>query len=162
MTLNIDLLNKALAVIEQRPANWDQGTWISRDSKKVPSAEDEWCGTTCCLAGHVALLSGEYQQGVTYISPDTGSWVSVPLTDPTFRKYAKADGPRSRFYFESVFIDSDGVEINDIEVPVRDLLGLTAQQSNHLFIDTAGQEWESAKEFTDYVRAYLGLADAPS
>jgi len=43
MSVNVELLKKTLAHIEAHPEEWNQL---------------EWCGTSCCFAGHAALLSG--------------------------------------------------------------------------------------------------------
>ena len=45
MNVNIELLDKALAYIDEHPEEWDQSTWD--------------CGTAACIAGHMARLSGE-------------------------------------------------------------------------------------------------------
>lgn len=44
MSVNVDLLRRTLAHIEQHPEEWDQGTWR--------------CGTAACFAGHAAILAG--------------------------------------------------------------------------------------------------------
>lgn len=45
--MNLDKLDAAIAYIEAHPGEHDQMTWL-----------EARCGTTACLAGHVALLNG--------------------------------------------------------------------------------------------------------
>jgi hypothetical protein len=47
--LNLPLLQKALDHIEAHPEEWNQGSW---------GQTVQGCGTTACLAGHIALLDG--------------------------------------------------------------------------------------------------------
>lgn len=56
---NVPLLQKALDHIEAYPEEWDQDTWGTRSS----------CGTTACLAGHIALLTG-WEPGNAHTTPD--------------------------------------------------------------------------------------------
>jgi hypothetical protein len=41
--VNVPLLRRALDEITEKPETWDQGVW---------------CGSACCLAGHVVALDG--------------------------------------------------------------------------------------------------------
>jgi hypothetical protein len=45
---NLDLLDETLDYIETHQDEWDQSSWASRTE----------CGTTCCFAGTVAVLTG--------------------------------------------------------------------------------------------------------
>lgn len=44
--INVPLLKKTLKFIVENPKSWNQASWQSQ------------CGTTCCFAGHAALLDG--------------------------------------------------------------------------------------------------------
>lgn len=46
--VNIKALDAALAAIDKDPKSWEQNSW----------AEKTACGTTYCLAGHIAVQSG--------------------------------------------------------------------------------------------------------
>jgi len=46
--VNVPLLRKALEHITAHPEEWDQTQWAQQTS----------CGTACCVAGHVALMTG--------------------------------------------------------------------------------------------------------
>ena len=68
--MNIELLDAALAYIDEHPEEWDQSTWD--------------CGTTACIAGHMARLSGEYLPVVVteaFILRVTGLSDAHPLFD---------------------------------------------------------------------------------
>jgi hypothetical protein len=46
--MNLEKLDEAIAYIEKHPEQHDQATWFRRYT----------CGSTACLAGHVAILDG--------------------------------------------------------------------------------------------------------
>lgn len=47
--LNVPLLTKVLDHITAHPKEWNQGLW---------AVQGETCGTTCCVAGWAAVMSG--------------------------------------------------------------------------------------------------------
>ncbi len=63
MSFNNELYTKVLEKIKGNPQEWDQSNW---------------CGTSCCFAGHAAVLSGYTQQ-----APDSSGYVSMLVIDPT-------------------------------------------------------------------------------
>lgn len=72
--MSIAQLRTALEYIKAHPDEWDQSTWF--------------CGTTACLAGHIALLDGweptdDYQPGLGYhvINGDTVDAVDAVAAD---------------------------------------------------------------------------------
>lgn len=48
LRVDVPLLRKALDHITAHPEEWRQSWWVSKTD----------CGTACCLAGHVALMTG--------------------------------------------------------------------------------------------------------
>jgi hypothetical protein len=62
--INLPLLQKALDHIEAHPEEWDQESWGRQTA----------CGTTACLAGHIALMDGwtPVRYGLQF-----GDWVHV-------------------------------------------------------------------------------------
>lgn len=64
--VNVPLLQKALDYITAHPKEWDQTEWFRR----VVRDDGKTCGTTCCLAGTVALLEGwepVWKTGFAYV-----------------------------------------------------------------------------------------------
>jgi hypothetical protein len=52
--VKLDKLDAAIAYIEANPEAHDQNTWLRRHA----DGEGNWCRTTACLAGTVAILDG--------------------------------------------------------------------------------------------------------
>lgn len=65
MTVNLDLLDAALARIDAHPETWDQSVW--------------WCGTAGRLAGHVLLAAGEDPRDYDYLNSEIGDRAAVLL-----------------------------------------------------------------------------------
>jgi hypothetical protein len=51
MHMNYENFNAVLTHIERHPEQWDQ---------------KNWCGTSCCIAGHAAHMSGNFREGGTF------------------------------------------------------------------------------------------------
>lgn len=63
MIINVPLLQKALDHVEAHPEEWDQESW----GRQTP------CGTTACLAGHIALMDG----WTPVLRTPFGDWIYV-------------------------------------------------------------------------------------
>jgi hypothetical protein len=61
--MNLEKLDEAIAYIEAHPSEHDQMIWL-----------DARCGTTACLAGHVALLAGGEPQTFGYVRLGGKEW----------------------------------------------------------------------------------------
>lgn len=99
MEPNIPLLRKTLEYIEEHPDEWNQDSWAERRSG---------CGTTMCVAGTAAYLSGANLV-----------WTAGGAGDISF---VEATSCRTE----------DGL-YHDIEDYATDLLGLTPGQANAIF-----------------------------
>lgn len=78
--VNVDLLTQAMAAIKANPSQWDQSDWYMHTAKdgsrwwpgdySTPEeATADHCGTSYCLAGWAAVLSGHKppSEGLWYI-----------------------------------------------------------------------------------------------
>jgi hypothetical protein len=65
MPVNVELLKRTLEFIEANPKEWDQKTW---------------CGTSCCFAGHAAILAGSRRVEKAR-EPGALSWAHVRRPD---------------------------------------------------------------------------------
>lgn len=93
MQKNPELLRAAMNRILKNPAGHDQTAWIARNYDEDGGV----CGTTMCLAGHVAIEAGAEVPKWTDPSWD-GDW------------YLDADG-KVREYYER-YDDEDIVEVS--------------------------------------------------
>lgn len=103
---NKELLLKTLQYIKDHPEEHDQNRWF----KRTP------CGTTACVAGTAAILSGYRPYGWIPRYDDEGV-VSVELTG----------------YVVEVGAEHPSAENIYVEPLAQDLLGLTAVQVDRLF-----------------------------
>lgn len=53
--MNKTVYNRAFEYIKAHPEEWDQGCWTVEAFQE----NNEGCGTACCIAGRVALMSGK-------------------------------------------------------------------------------------------------------
>lgn len=74
MSVNAPLLRKVLEHITEHPDEWFQGMWAKRSA----------CGTACCVAGHVAVMTGHElifdSDGEASFVQD-GRWISTVATE---------------------------------------------------------------------------------
>lgn len=75
--INFDLLDRVLEWIEFEQEEgvtdlfWDQNVWITSEAENS-------CGTACCVAGYIALSSGEYiSRNLDLVYPAHGPAVSI-------------------------------------------------------------------------------------
>ena len=59
--MNLAILDKALAYIEEHPEQHEQAVWaekVSLPDERIEEFEARTCGSSMCLAGHIAVLAG--------------------------------------------------------------------------------------------------------
>ncbi len=104
---NIALLRQVIQYIDDHPEQWEQGTY----------AADLPCRTTCCIAGHAALLSGEKLHWTRSRGSELPYFTAVDI-EPTITVCG----------FESRTSIADRAQ---------ELLGLTNQEADDLFSPAA-------------------------
>lgn len=155
-TLNVGLVERALAQIERTPELWDQGAFIQPNEAEGLSAADldkkgdlEVCDTNFCLAGWGMYLSGDWKPAIV----KDGDEPVLELVDKEGRR-------PSDVYPEGHIEDSGYMKAGAVA------LGLTRDQARYLFTSLGGSgTWgddDEAKNFTRTVREYLGLTPAES
>lgn len=124
--INVPLLRKALEHITEHPEEWRQGDWALRCDQptEVTNGQGEcetFCGTSFCLAGHVAVMTGH---------------------EISWRQNPHATGTSNSFWVVG------GDRISDV---ARDELGLTERQAESLFAgsNTLDYLWRRASLYTD-------------
>jgi len=81
-------------------------------------AENNWCGTSCCLAGYTVITYGDFVPGNTVIHVFEDAWKLLELT------YAEA---RALFYCKSLagrdlWLTFDGITRSQAAQAVRNLI----------------------------------------
>ena len=83
-TPNLPLLRKVLELVDADPKSWDQTWWARRGPE---------CGTSFCIAGHVANLCGDVQwKGTTADSVLLPDGSSLPIWIFAQRELGLIDG----------------------------------------------------------------------
>lgn len=110
----IDLLRRALVHITEHPDEWDQGMWL-------PEGVGPKCGTACCIAGHIALMTG---------------WSPIPI-DP------------DSAWFRTLVVERDGAE-GDVDEVAAEAIGVSDPDVDQLFrpSNTLDELWRIAAELT--------------
>jgi len=116
--MNRELAMRVMDKIEANPAEWNQGSWV----------QNGMCGTTACFAGHAMLESGYTLTRVKYTN---GTQVHTLDLVP-----AGPDDDDSTSYVW--FVDPDGVIVTSALAEGQKLLDLDDEESQRLFIDSAG------------------------
>ncbi len=114
----IPLLREQWDLAKAEPEGWDQGAWIKADDDLDPAVKafilehkvTPWnCGTTCCVAGRVALAKG------------------ARLTDNTVEFFSENDVLDTAFV-----VTPNGVHV-EVEDFARNALELSESQARALF-----------------------------
>jgi hypothetical protein len=71
-------MQEVLDYIEAHPDEYNQASWAG--TKHEDGEGDELCGTTCCVAGHAALLNGWHLR-ITLHSPDEYGWEWIEVDE---------------------------------------------------------------------------------
>jgi hypothetical protein len=95
-----------------RPEHFGMDNWLLHDESVSPSlaADEPWCGTTACIAGHAILLAGIPMAAVNSYS----STISVTKTPWPLRKYVES---------------GNGI----LNLVAQGILGLSEDQASGLF-----------------------------
>jgi hypothetical protein len=144
MTKNIELLSKAMDRILENPQNHDQTAWIARKYDEAGGI----CGTTMCLAGHVAVQAGAQMPNPLDLDWD-GAWY--------LDKHGKMRSYHEIWNEDEDYTNPDG--IREVAFWAADQLGLTYEEREYLFFyfgDADGlkkrvanviQAWEKGEDF---------------
>lgn len=146
MNKNPELLRKAMANILKYPETHDQNAWI----EKKFDVDGGMCGTTMCLAGHVAVVAGADLP---------------PVLDPTWDgewhlneegKFRTSGQYRDHLYQEG---DEDILETHKW---ASKALGMGYEEKDYLFyffgnaeelanrVDEVASAWEQGEEWDEY------------
>jgi hypothetical protein len=131
-TLNVELLNKVLDLIDDKPHKWQQGSWIDGYvDQEVREAFEQGryteCGTQACVAGWAVLLAGK-------LKPQIGRYGRQLVG----------------------FLDNDGGEVASPRFQAEELLGIDVWQAHYVFLDMPYDK-AAPHTFTDQVRVFFGL-----
>jgi len=116
--VNIERLNEILDWLEsdKEKLRFNMGSFVlTSDTAK---AENNWCGTSCCLAGYTAIAYGGFTPGNTVIHVFEEAWELLELT------YEQA---RALFYCNTIegknlWLDLNGITRPQAAQAVRNLI----------------------------------------
>lgn len=146
MEKNPELLRKAMANILKNPKLHDQSAWIQRNYDE----DGGMCGTTMCLAGHVAAVGGGELPPVLSADWD-GEWHI-----DRYNKFRTSDE-----YAEASWYSEDGNEdeIREVWAWSSEKLGLNYIEREYLFyffgnaeelaerVEKVATAWENGEDF---------------
>ncbi len=133
MTRNVKLAHRVLDEIENQKFQWEQNVWVQGEPVDNPE-EDVACGTACCYAGRVGLIS---DRKPVYRPTGDGRYIldedhMVPLEGE------EGDYTHSGRYFD-LFVPENGTfvryegELISYERAAKHDLGITWDEASNLF-----------------------------